>query len=590
MSNTDQVFLEGLALAGYKSFGEELQYMGPLSKVNIIIGQNNSGKSNILNFLAKQAEAIIKLQFPRNILESIDIHKGLDRSSLIYGIGLDIEGDNFKVILDWIETEGKRHGFDPQKISIIKSALTKIFETLKNHEGDSLSWFINGQGTDNSRYSLTKLNSTFPEGNELLPVLTDLEWLLIQNRSADNKVLRNIYNSINPLVFVSKLKNLKEIAMVSAFRKISDQAEMDYSGGGLIKRLAELKDPDHDKLENREKFNNIVNFLKEILENESVSLSIPYSKDKLNIEMDGRTLPIESFGTGIHELTILSTSATLLENSIICIEEPEIHFHPRLQKSFINYLYDKTTNQYFISTHSNSLMNLPYTSIFYVRLKNGSSVIESAITDRAKFSICEDLGYKASDLLQSNCIIWVEGPSDRIYLNHWINSISPNLIESVHYSIMFYGGKLLSHVSSKHEEVESFIKLRSINRKMCVVMDSDKKDSSKTINETKKRIQEEYCEGPGFAWITYGREIENYIDPDVMEQTIKEIYGNDAKLLSKDQYSNLWKFKKDGDSNTHEAEKLKIAHKLSERPVNLNIFDLRDRITELVKFISDSNS
>jgi predicted ATP-dependent endonuclease of OLD family len=148
--------------------------MGPLSKVNIIIGPNNSGKSNILNFLAMQGEAIIKFQFPSHIVESIDIHKSLDRSSLIYGIGLDIEGDNFKVILDWIEKEGKRYGFEPQKISNIKFALTNIFEALKNHEGDSLSWFINCQDTDNPRCSLSKLNSTFSEGNELQPVLTDL--------------------------------------------------------------------------------------------------------------------------------------------------------------------------------------------------------------------------------------------------------------------------------------------------------------------------------------------------------------------------------------------------------------------------------
>jgi predicted ATP-dependent endonuclease of OLD family len=306
--------------------------------------------------------------------------------------------------------------------------------------------------------------------------------------------------------------------------------------------------------------------------------------------MDEKTLPIESLGTGIHELVILATSATLLENSIICIEEPEIHFHPRLQKSFINYLYEKTTNQYFISTHSNSLMNLPYTSIFYVRLENGSSLIEPAITDRTKFSICEDLGFKASDLLQSNCVIWVEGPSDRIYLNLWLNSASPNLIEGVHYSIMFYGGSLLKHISAEDEEVKSFIKLRSINRKMCIVMDSDKERSNQSISQTKKRIQQEFNSKYGFAWVTKGREIENYIKPEVMEQVIKELYGNDAKPTSKTEYSKLWKYKKKNSQKIHEADKLKVAHRVITKPADLNILDLKKRITELVKFIESSNS
>ena len=30
-----------------------------------------------------------------------------------------------------------------------------------------------------------------------------------------------------------------------------------------------------------------------------------------------------------------------------------------------------------------------------------------------------DLDVRASDLLQSNGIIWVEGPSDRIYIKRW---------------------------------------------------------------------------------------------------------------------------------------------------------------------------
>ena len=33
----------------------------------------------------------------------------------------------------------------------------------------------------------------------------------------------------------------------------------------------------------------------------------------------------------------------------------------------------------------------------------------------------DDIGIKASDILQSNGIIWVEGPSDRIYINKWID-------------------------------------------------------------------------------------------------------------------------------------------------------------------------
>ena len=43
--------IEGFGISGYRSFGPELQKISPCSKINFLIGQNNSGKSNVLLFL-----------------------------------------------------------------------------------------------------------------------------------------------------------------------------------------------------------------------------------------------------------------------------------------------------------------------------------------------------------------------------------------------------------------------------------------------------------------------------------------------------------------------------------------------------------
>jgi hypothetical protein len=47
----DCTFIIGFGLAGYRSFGPGLQRIGPCRKINLLVGQNNSGKSNILRFI-----------------------------------------------------------------------------------------------------------------------------------------------------------------------------------------------------------------------------------------------------------------------------------------------------------------------------------------------------------------------------------------------------------------------------------------------------------------------------------------------------------------------------------------------------------
>ena|ERR1051326_908365 len=53
--------INGFGLSGYRSFGHELQRIGPCLKINLLIGQNNSGKSNILRFLCDRYSQLAHL-------------------------------------------------------------------------------------------------------------------------------------------------------------------------------------------------------------------------------------------------------------------------------------------------------------------------------------------------------------------------------------------------------------------------------------------------------------------------------------------------------------------------------------------------
>jgi predicted ATP-dependent endonuclease of OLD family len=241
-------------------------------------------------------------------------------------------------------------------------------------------------------------------------------------------------------------------------------------------------------------------------------------------------------------------------------------------------------------------MNTPEAAIFHVCLNRSNkekgvySEVELIDTDCGKSSICADLGYCASDILQANCIIWVEGPSDRIYLNHWIKHQAPALVEGVDYAIMFYGGRLLSHLTAEDsvdEDVDDFISLCRLNRYIAIVIDSDKKNDKTPINVTKERIRNEFDKGSGFTWITEGREIENYIDSDIFKKAATKISGKDGSVFLTEEYDDRMTYIVDNKSR--ELNKIKLAREVCKESPNLDILDLRDRINELIKFVEAAN-
>ena len=92
---------------------------------------------------------------------------------------------------------------------------------------------------------------------------------------------------------------------------------------------------------------------------------------------------------------------------------------------------------------------------------------------------------------------------------------------------MFYGGRLASHLSGEDidnsdKHIEEFISLRRLNRRSVIVMDSDLSNAGAAINSTKERLKKEFDEGPGYAWVTTGREIENYLSTDQLKEAIKK--------------------------------------------------------------------
>jgi hypothetical protein len=194
--------------------------------------------------------------------------------------------------------------------------------------------------------------------------------------------------------------------------------------------------------------------------------------------------------------------------------------------------------------------------------------------------LCADLGYRASDLLQANSIVWVEGPTDRLYIRHWLSAVADELVEGIHYSVMFYGGRLLAHLAADDIEVEDFISLRRINQWLSIVIDSDRRKKGAKLNATKRRVRDEFDQGPGYAWITQGREIENYVPADLLWDAIQKAHPGADSFAESPVHINR---------RSRPIDKLKVAHHVITEPADLTVLDLKKQVERLAAFISSAN-
>jgi predicted ATPase len=568
--------IKAFTIGGFRNFPNPPVWIGPLVRINIFVGANNSGKSNVLRYIQRVLVPSFGRQTKTKPLDGIDKHGGDSGPP-------------------WIQMEVP---FDPKgsqdglRRPIPERQLIAGLKGFLSDSADALVASVSFPRSDQRPFPIGQMPAgPEPSGREV----HDL-WNAITGSSGGGYAA-HWYPDVANWVASRALAD-RTCHYIQAFRSLSTRLpefESEYtkaSGAHLIDALATIERPSWHDQDRKEEFRKLETFLQTLLEDSGARVEISSDRTHIIVHMGGRSIPLEALGSGIHEVFMLAADIVIRNDDLVLLEEPETHLHPSLQRKLMMFLTSKTESQIFITTHSSVIIDTCGANIFGVTSHEGAARVTPLMTNQDRFSVCRNLGYKASDLLQSNCVIWVEGPSDRIYIASWLKEHDPSLIEGVHYSIMFYGGRLLSHLTADELGESDLIQLLPINRHCVVVIDSDRGAQNQAIRPSKQRVINEVDQVHGISWLTEGREIENYYSAQDRDVAIRAIHRNVNKTnVGGNRYSRPLSYWKTGEVEERVANKISVAEWLvAHKQPAWDSLGLTESVIRLAGFIKRSNA
>lgn len=290
---------------------------------------------------------------------------------------------------------------------------------------------------------------------------------------------------------------------------------------------------------------------------------------------------------------------------VFAFEELENNLHPALLRRLLHYVEQHVLHgrhYLFLTTHSSVVLDY-FGAVDHAQIIRVSHDGKTASTKRVdahldKVDLIGELGAKPSDLLHANGVIWVEGPSDRIYLNRLIEIFTDGeLREGRDYQCACYGGALLARMQIQPEEDAraELLNLFRINTNLCVVCDSDRPKAGAQLKDRVQRIVDEAAKVKAHVWVTGVREIENYVPGDAYAKALGK-----PTFADPEQFASFWPREKDEDKSFLKAtlkrasyDKVDLAAVVAPHLTKENTegrFDLEAQVGQLVAEIRKWNA
>lgn len=535
----------GLKLRNYRCFGDEWQGFERIAPINVIIGRNNSGKSSLLDLV----EAVVmKTRNDKKDSEHPLWGRLNDYMFVLHDVSefLNETYHDHHANNKWRSDELNR---------VHRSHRPFFFNQLKEVK---VAWV--SSGTNSSK--TLDFYGPMPSG-----MVGDIGW-----------TQSFVESPIQGKCFL-RISSERDILQEPQDAKLS-LSENGHGATNFIQEFINDSKLPHDLV-----FKSVLKALNEIMlsDDEFTEITTQIQRPSnlwevyLHSESTEKRIALSESGSGLKTILLVLISLFLLpsykkintKDYYFGFEELENNLHPAVQRRLFSYLKNFAKEHgchFFFTTHSPVVIDLFSNDkdgqiLHVTRDSAGKSIVRTVEGHLDNCHVLDDLEARASDLLQANGIVWVEGPSDRIYFNKWVELWSGGeLRDGEHYQCLSYGGSLGTHLSADTDfadaEVQAFINILKINRNAIFLADSDRRAEEAELKPHIQRIQGELEELKMLCWVTAGREVENYIPEKATTQAFNLSKSFNCKRWS--DYPSAYKRAagKKGFSKTEHAHKI----------------------------------
>jgi predicted ATPase len=409
------VWIKTFKIENFKSF-ETTEVIQLDRHINVVVGQNHTGKTSLLNALALKItskphnSSRFRVGEPRPAISSMDISFSMSGLELRDYLSSFDSNMSFPIPDEWVR-EATAAGDHKVILSRIFSLEAIELSARRSAPPNGVNW-IATRFPSNNLNNITADTAKFIQFTRV-PNTVDFNVVQVQRGQSDDVSLVAAHKLPSSIYYFDAQR------VPSERYPFGNNSTLNPNAANLPEVLALLQS-------RRTEYQNFVQAVRRVLPAikwvsvEASRENGQHAEIKIwNLEEEQQrhdlTIPLSEGGTGVGQVLAILYVVLRSSGSIVIIDEPNSFLHPRAAKELISILREDRNNQFIISTHSPEIVVASdperYLMLRFSEEKTSIEVATRSDLHSARQTL-EELGSQLSDIFGADCVVWVEGPTE----------------------------------------------------------------------------------------------------------------------------------------------------------------------------------